>query len=298
MSTLLQNKKIALIGCGDIGNRVAGLLAEQGSDVTGYRRNPDKVSSVIKAKALDVTDADSLKILAEEDFDYVVVSLTPGVSAKVKDQQAVAAAYRATYVEGLKQILAALNIDALKKLIWLSSTSVYAQDDDSWVDEHSVTQPQRTSGQCLLEAEQLLKPLGDKALIIRFAGIYRDGTHRLLTQLQQGKLAATVDTDYYTNRIHVQDCARMIVFLMERAAKQQELQPVYIGCDSSPVQYSQLAAYLSQETGLALNRQLIAKKPAVGSKRCSNAAIKALAFQFIYTDFKLGFAPLIKNMRQ
>ena len=214
MSRLFKNKKVALIGCGDIGNRVATLLQGQGAELTGFRRNPDKIIAGIQAITLDVTDKHSVQQLAEHSFDYVVISLTPGISAKVKDQQAVADAYRATYVQGLANVLSALNLQTVKKVIWLSSTSVYSQDDGQWIDEMSETSPQRTSGQCLLEAEALLKPLQDKAVIIRFAGIYRDGSHRLITQLQAGKLAASVDKDYYSNRIHVQDCARMLVFLM------------------------------------------------------------------------------------
>lgn len=295
MTKLLQNKKVALIGCGDIGNRVAELLLQKGADVTGYRRNPEKVLSSIEAVAIDVTDVQSLALLSQQNFDYVLVSLTPGISAKVKDQAAVAAAYRKIYVEGLANILAHLNLSVLKKLIWVSSTSVYAQDDNSWVDESSETLPQRISGQCLLEAEQLLAPLLDKALIVRFAGIYRQEQHRLVTQLQQGTLAGQVDNDYYTNRIQVQDCARMIVFLIEKDVEGEKLKPIYIGCDKSPVLYSELTAHLSERTGLALDRDHVAKKPAVGSKRCSSAAIVDLGFEFIYPTYQSGFDAIITS---
>ncbi|NRB37293.1 MAG: NAD-dependent epimerase/dehydratase family protein [Pseudomonadales bacterium] len=298
MSTLsqskLQNKKVALIGCGDIGNRLAVLLQKHGAEVTGFRRNPEKVVAVINAEALDVTDAGSVSVLTQQDFDYVVISLTPGISAKVKDQAAVAAAYQKTYVDGLKNILAALNLKSINKLIWLSSTSVYAQDDNSWVDELSNTEPSRTSGQSLLAAEQLLAPLADKGIVLRLAGIYREGSHRLLTQLRNGKLAANVDTDYYTNRIHVQDCARMIEFLLLKDAQASPLKRVYIGCDNSPVLYTELVAYLAQQTGLPLNTEQLAKKPAVGSKRCSNAAITDAGFEFLFPTYQSGFDKLIQ----
>lgn len=292
----LAGSKIALIGCGDIGNRVAALLLSQDAQVWGYRRQADNIIEGVHAVALDIHDEQQLKVLQQQDFDYVLISLTPGVSAKNSDQAAVAKAYKQTYVEGLSQVLNYLNTDALKKLIWVSSTSVYAQDDNAWVDETSPTEPQRVSGQCILQAEQLLVPLQDKACVVRFAGIYRDGRHRMLTQLQQGKLCAKVDRDYYTNRIHVQDCARMIVFLMAQAAQGKAIEQLYVGVDDTPVLYTELVAFLSATTGLPLNTIDQARKPAVGSKRCSNRRIRALGFEFEYANYQAGFSALIKAM--
>ena len=294
---MLRNKKVALIGCGDIGQRLAKLLMEDSAKPVGFRRQTEHIKMDMPVVAVDVTDQASVAILSQQRFDYAVISLTPNISAKNKDQDAVANAYQHTYQQGLKNILAHLNMDSLKKVFWVSSTSVFAQDDHSWINEHSETQPSRTSGQCLLAAEGLMKPLADKGCIIRFAGIYRDGSHRLLKQLQQGLLAAGADRDYFTNRIHVQDCARMIHFLMKEVERGAAVKPIYIGVDDSPVLFSELNAYLSEQTGLPLNTRAQAKKPAVGSKRCSNALIRAAGFDFLYANYKEGFAPLIQQLK-
>ena len=71
------------------------------------------------------------------------------------------------------------------------------------------------------------------------------------------------------------------------------LEAVYIGCDDSPVLYTQLASFLAAKTGLPLNQEIQAKKPAVGSKRCCNARIKALGFEFLYPDYERGFSHLL-----
>ncbi|MCK5881222.1 MAG: NAD-binding protein, partial [Sinobacterium sp.] len=85
MENSLKNTSIALIGCGDLGNRTAALLLEQQADVAGFRRQPQHIIEGVNATALDVNDKRSLDCLHQQHFDYVVISLTPDISAKIKD---------------------------------------------------------------------------------------------------------------------------------------------------------------------------------------------------------------------
>ena len=52
-------------------------------------------------------------------------------------------AYRSVYVDGLSNALAAVEP---RRLLFVGSTSVYAQVDGRWVDETSETKPERETG--------------------------------------------------------------------------------------------------------------------------------------------------------
>jgi nucleoside-diphosphate-sugar epimerase len=216
----------------------------------------------------------------------VVVTLSPG---EMSD-----AAYKATYVDGLHNILATLNTSALRKLFWVSSTSVYGQSDGSDVDETSATEPARYAGQRQLQAEQLLKALGDKACVVRFSGIYREGRHRMIEQIRAGKISSQVENDYITNRIHIADCVGVLQHLINLDAAGKTLQPVYLASDSSPVHYSELVFWLAKEMGVTLPNEGGEQTPRVGSKRCVNARLLESGYQFVYLTFRDGFAKLLE----
>ena len=64
-----------------------------------------------------------------------------------------------------------------ERIIFISSTGVYGQDDGSWVDEDSPCRPTHDSGRALLAAEEVLHdhPLGSRGIVLRLAGIYGPG---------------------------------------------------------------------------------------------------------------------------
>lgn len=283
----LSNTRIALVGCGDIGCRLAVKLLAAGAEVHGLRRNTAALPAGVIPHALDVHDPATLGVLNDIAFDYVVITLSP---TEMSD-----AAYQATYVQGLRNILSQLDTSRLRKLLWVSSTSVYGQSDGSTVDENSPTEPSRYAGQRQLEAEQQLAPLGDKACIVRFSGIYRDGRHRLVEQIRAGKASRQVENDYLTNRIHIADCVGVLFHLLSLDAQGQPLQALYLASDSSPVLYSELIQWLAAEMGVTLPETGGEQTPRVGSKRCSNARLLASGYRFVYPTYKEGFESLLRR---
>jgi len=284
---LLDKTRIALLGCGDIGSRLATRLLIEGAEVHGFRRNIAKLPNGVIAHPFDVHDESSLHALNTIAFDYLVITLSP--------DEMTDSAYLATYVEGLRHILSQLNTDRLRKLFWVSSTSVYGQSDGSIINEQSPTQATRFSGKRQLEAEQLLSVLTDKACIVRFAGIYREGKHRLIDQLIAGQLSNNIEHDYYTNRIHITDCVGILFHLIQQVHNNVDIHPVYIGCDNSPVLYSELIDWLSQRLTLPLCEDGATATARVGSKRCDNTQILHSGYVFTYPTYQAGFSSIIEN---
>jgi nucleoside-diphosphate-sugar epimerase len=120
---------------------------------------------------------------------------TPGRSADVDYLVYCAAAtehdeagYRKAYVEGLQHVLEWLDDygQQPKQLVFVSSSSVYGQQNGEWVDEASPTQALGYSGQVMLEAEQVAFDSGIPATTVRLTGIYGPGREWLLRQVRQG----------------------------------------------------------------------------------------------------------------
>ncbi|MCR8923780.1 NAD-dependent epimerase/dehydratase family protein [Dasania sp. GY-MA-18] len=277
----MQN--LLIVGCGDIGIKLAESLPETVS-VYGLRRDIGALPAGIIGLQADVTQPDSLSALADIAFDAVVISLTPGESSDERYQQ--------VYVQGTSNLLSALNAKSLQRLIFVSSTSVYGQSDDSWVDEHSPTQPSRYSGRRLLEAEQVCLAFGQQqgiaSSIVRFAGIYGPGRLRLVRDVLAGKASPP----RYSNRIHRDDCAGFLSHLLQLPLAQ--LQPCYVGVDDMPVRLTEVKAWLAKQ----LQREPLAAAQTAtgGAKRCSNQRMKQSGYHLIYSNYQQGYAPILSQL--
>lgn len=284
--TNTKNPTLLVVGCGDLGAAVATHFAQRDWRVFGVRRKNVELPGVTMLAA-DVTQPDSLRTLQTLQPDYVLIALTPG---EFSDQR-----YRAVYVEGARNVLNALDKSHIKRVLWVSSTSVYHQNDGEWVDENSPAQPQAFSGARLLEAEQVIAASGLPHTAIRFGGIYGPDRDRLLRQLRGGQRSA-IAPPRYSNRIHRDDAVAILQFLLERAASEAELQELYLGVDTEPALMSDIEQWCCEQLGVDY-AALTADAPAArgGSRRCSSARLQALGYQFIYPTFRQGFAALLRN---
>ena len=85
------------------------------------------------------------------------------------------------YLDGARNLLETF---PGSKLLFTSSTSVYAQRDGSWVTEESDAKPMRETSRVLLETERLV--LADAGIVARLAGIYGPGRSALLNKFLNG----------------------------------------------------------------------------------------------------------------
>ncbi len=275
-----------IVGCGDIGIPLAALLATEGHKVWGLRRS-GQLPEPIQTLNADVTHADSLQCLAELSFDYVVVTLTPG---EFTDQR-----YQAVYVDGLAHVIAALkDSHKIKRLLFISSTSVYHQGDSQWVDECSPTEPTTFSGKRLLEAEHVAAASGIQYSIIRFAGIYGPGRRRLIEQVKAGQ-GCPSSPPLYTNRIHRDDCVGFLAHLIRMDSEQQALAACYIGVDSEPVTMWDVKSWLAQQLGIDPNALDNSGATRRSSKRCSNARLLATGYTLRYSGYQQGYGELLNE---
>ncbi len=281
----MSNPTLLVIGCGNLGAEVATYFAQRDWRVFGVRRSGGKLAGVTML-AGDVTAPETLGALRELQPDYVLIALTPG---EFSDDR-----YRAVYADGARNVLAALDMQQIKHVFWVSSTSVYHQNDGSWVDENSVTEPSAFSGARLLEAERVIAASGVPHTSIRFGGIYGPGRARLLRQLHTGLRSSLHAQPHYSNRIHRDDAVAILQFLIESAARGVELEPLYLGVDTEPALLTDIERWFSDYLNIDYET-LVPDAPPVrgGSRRCSSARLQALGYRFMYPTFREGLPTLM-----
>lgn len=281
----MKNGNILIVGCGEIGMRTASKLVEAGYSVAGMRRNTAALPATVEPITADICDPDSLKQLAGRSFPLVLVSVA---AAEFSEQ-----AYRDAYVDGVANVLRALPAAPLQRVIMVSSTSVYHQNDASWVDEDSATLPKHFSGQVMLEAEALLASSSPVATVVRFGGIYGPGRTRLLRRVRQG-ITVAQDSPHYSNRIHSEDCAGVLAFLLKAAHAGESLLPCYLAVDNAPTPLREICDWLARAEGLdPADMEEQASPLRGGNRRCSNRRLLDAGYRFAYPDYRAGFGALL-----
>lgn len=277
-----MTERVLLAGCGDLGQRVAARLLARGDEVHALRRTPP----MDDARGLhwwrgDLTDPASLRGLPAG-ISQLVYLPTPAA----RDE----AAYRAVFVDGLRALLDALGTGALRRVLFVSSSAVYGAQAQGWVDEDTPPRPPGFNGRVLLQAERWLAAQPVETMVLRLAGLYGPGRLQWLARLRAGQLQAPREPAHYANRMHVDDAAAAIAHLLGLAAPQ----PLYIGADDSPLPLHVLYDHLAALLGLPAPA-VGAPPPGVGSKRLSNARLRASGFVPQWPDARAGYAALLHD---
>lgn len=272
-----SKQRIVIVGCGKIGMRLAEQLSEQ-HEVWGLRRSHAEHQHISFIQA-DVTEPEGLAESLPEAIDYLLYCLTPSEASEE--------GYRAVYVKGLQHVLSALK-QPLKRLYFISSTSVYHQDDSSWVDEASPTQPTRYSGKVLLEAEQLAQLSQHPATVVRFSGIYGGNRSRLIEQVKRGKAVLT-KSSRLTNRIHEDDCVGFLQHLIQQDIEGIKNDDLYLASDSEPVEYNEVIEFIAAKFEVDLALGDAESKRRAGNKRCSNRRMLESGYRLKFPSFREGY---------
>ncbi len=278
-----RSARILIAGCGDIGTRLGLRLAAAGDEVFGLRRDPARLPPAIRPLAADLASGTGLEALPGR-LDAVVYAAAADGPGE--------AAYRAAYLDGLATLLARLHRAGMpRRLVFVSSTAVHAQDDGAWVDETSPAAPATPSARCLRETERLALAAPCEAVVVRPGGIYGPGRTRLIEQVRRG---APCTPGAWSNRIHAEDLARALAHLLALPAPEL----LYLAVDDAPVELCEVLDWIADQLGLPHPP----RDPGTGgghgsNKRCSNARLKASGFRFEYPSYREGYADMLKSAR-
>lgn len=206
------SETVAIVGCGFIGSALGARLSGD-ARVLGTTTTPGRVGELrtlgIEGHVLELVSVECLgQVVADAATVYLTVA--PGKSGRP---------LREVYLEGARHLLEALRGSRVESLVYTSSSAVYGQDDGSWVDESSSTEPGTDAGAVLLETERTLvegaADLGVALAIVRLCGIHGPDRGPGRVALRR---AGTVRTDgeSYLNLVHRDDIVEALALLYGR----------------------------------------------------------------------------------
>ncbi|WP_339732956.1 SDR family oxidoreductase [uncultured Pseudomonas sp.] len=283
-----MSKTLMIAGCGDVGGRLGQQLSAAGWTVYGLRRSVALLPQGIRPVAGDLHADACPAAWPSEPLDYLVYC----AAATDHDE----AGYRAAYVDGLRRVLTWLvqYSQRPKRLLFVSSSGVYGQQLGEWVDEQSPAEAGSYSGRIMREAEQLALNSGLPASLVRLTGLYGPGREWLLKQVRQGYRVVS-EPPLYGNRIHVDDAAGLLAYLLQADARGVALDNCYIGVDDQPAPLHDVVAWLREQLEIShwSDDSTVRRS---GSKRCSNARARALGWTPQYPSYREGYRAILQQL--
>ena len=272
---------ILILGAGYTGKAIAAEFVKRKQKVFAAVRTPESAEAVAETGAqpfvCDISDPSSLENLPPAHF--VVISAAP---ERREDSD-----YEAVYLKGIGNFLKSRASKPRPSLIiYLSSTGVWEDGFEGWLDETVIPNPKTKRGKILLEAERQVLDSGFPSLIFRLAGIYGSGRNRV-EALRSGNCPAG-RTIQYLNMIHRDDIAGAMPYLFNQGKAGE----VYLGCDDEPVLSRDFYGWLSKELGIVCPEDLL-KPVSVPGKRYRNQKLKSLGFSFRYPNFREGYREIL-----
>ena len=205
ISKKFNKPRLLVIGCGDVGMRLLPLVRDR-YRVFAVTSQRERFAELRAAGAVplqaDLDQPASLRRLAG--LAQHVVHLAPPPGDGVHDRRT-------------RHVTAILPDRA--QVVYVSTTGVYGDLGGRLVDETQTVAPRNARALRRVDAERVLRDWACRAQgrlsILRVPGIY--GADRLpLKRLAQGTPALRAEDDVYTNHIHADDLARVVVAALRR----------------------------------------------------------------------------------
>jgi nucleoside-diphosphate-sugar epimerase len=272
---------ILIAGCGSTGAEVARSLVDDGHHVYGLKRHPPTGEQGINYIRADLTRSADLEAI-DVKVDLVVYILSPDDRSEQS--------YRDVFERGVNNMLQVFALhNAVTRFIFISSTSVYGQINGEWVDENSLTEPESITAKVILNAERAFVANSRRNCVIRFSGIYGRGKSYLLDAVVNTH-EVQYDPPHYMNRIHWQDCVRVILFIAGKMIDGENLESIYLASDDDPATKWEVFNYLANKLDLKPPQKAAMPQDVAQNKRCSNRRLKQLGFRFKYSSYREGYS--------
>lgn len=202
-------KQISLLGCGWLGFPLAKSLLSKNYSINGSTTSFSKLE-VMKSVGIspyllslneNEIQGDVSRFLLNSEI--LIIAIPPKLRGISNEN----------FVSKIKTLLPSIEQSTIKKVIFISSTSVYA-DDNTVVTENTIPNPETESGLQLLNAEKLLQnSTFFQTTILRFGGLIGEDRHPI--RFLAGKTNLE-NPEAQINLIHQEDCIAIIEKIIEQ----------------------------------------------------------------------------------
>tara|TARA_R100000935_G_scaffold35125_1_gene55894 strand:- start:1066 stop:1869 length:804 start_codon:yes stop_codon:yes gene_type:complete len=233
---------ISILGCGWLGLPLAKSLIYKGHVLKGSTTNRDKLQQLtsegISPYVIQLFEegiqGDISAFLS--DAEVLIVDIPPGVR---KDPEV-------NFVAKIGRLASQIERSAIKKVIFISATSVYEETEATPVyTEEDLANGTAENAKQLIGAEEVLLASEDfKTSVIRFGGLIGPGRHPV--NYLSGKIDLK-DAEGPVNLIHLEDCIGIIETVLLKEAWGEIFHGVHPDHPTRKDYYSKIA----EEKGLA-----------------------------------------------
>lgn len=269
-----KNKpQISILGCGWLGFPLAEKLLLEEYSVKGSTTSREKIALFqyheIVPYQIALTEDGIQGPIADflEHSEILIIDIPPGLR-KVALPVTVK-----TFVAKIEKLLPYIAQSSIKKILFVSSTSVYA-DENTLVTEETIPNPDTESGRQLVEVETLLRNNPDfETTIVRFGGLIGEDRHPIKMLTGRENLD---NPDAPVNLIHQKDCIGIIMRILKNDVWNETFNAVTPYHPTRKEYYHKKA----EEMNLAIPK-FASDKPSVEKSISSTKIEKMLSYTFI-----------------
>jgi nucleoside-diphosphate-sugar epimerase len=230
--------KISILGCGWLGFPLAKALLSKGFSVKGSTTSAEKLDVLKYAGIIPfliaLSENKTTGNLTEflENSKILIIDVPPKLRGSGTEN----------FVSKIRNVIPFIEKSSVEKVLFISSTSVY-NDDEIFVTEETIPKPDTESGKQLLETEQLLQNNSHfKTTILRFGGLIGEDRHPIKFLAGRKNLD---NPDAPVNLIHQDDCIGIILKIIETDSWNETFNAVAPSHPSRELYYTQKAMDLN-----------------------------------------------------
>ena len=269
-------KLISILGCGWLGLPLAKSLLEKGFSVKGSTTSLNKIPILqnigIEAFKIEVSETEIKGDVNSflENSEILIIDIPPKLRSVSGEN----------FIGKIQNLIPFIEKSSVAKIIFVSSTSVYA-DDNSMVSEDTKPQPKTESGKQLLKAENLLQSNKNfRSTILRFGGLIGENRHPIHFLAGKQNLE---NPEAPINLIHQTDCIGIIETIIERGHRQAQFDNINnneVFNAVAPFHPSRAIYYSQKAIELGLPLPEFAHGISVGKTIMSNKIENVLNYEF------------------
>jgi nucleoside-diphosphate-sugar epimerase len=261
-------KKISILGCGWLGLPLAKVLLENNFAVNGSTTSENKLP-ILKSFGISpfLISLNENEIIGDfnsfiSNSEVLIVDVPPKLRGNEKEN----------FVAKIQNTIPFIENSTIKNVLFVSSTSVYA-DDDSIVTENTICLPETEGGKQLLLAENILKSnLKFNTTVLRFGGLIGENRHPIRFLAGRKNIE---NPESPVNLIHQDDCIAIILQIIDHNIWDETFNAAAPFHEKRKDYYTKKAI----EFGLQLPEFNYEKK-SIGKTIDSNKLIQLLDFEF------------------
>ncbi len=261
--------KISILGCGWLGLPLAKALTENGFSVNGSTTSSEKITGLEQAGItpfLIEIGENSINGDVDQFLDQsqvLIINIPPKLRGNSTEN----------FVSKIQNILPFIEKSGIKKVLFVSSTSVYS-DEDKVVTEETIPNPDTESGKQLLDCEKLLYENSHfETTILRFGGLISEDRHPIYFLAGRSNIE---NPNAPINLIHQEDCIGIILKIIESNCWQETFNAVAPFHPNREEYYSQKAKEYNLEPPIFTH-----SKPSIGKTIFSYKLYNVLKYQFV-----------------